>query len=106
MFAALWTKIRLLFSTNKIGIIFKLLITNAASAVVKSLTDKTNQQKAYEFVKSLNARKDLSTADKAKEFNKKMAEWAKTFAKKELSTSVINCLREIAVAALKAENNC
>ena len=45
---------------------------------------------------------DLTNAEKAKIFNQKLAEYAKLLGK-TLGESVINCLRELAVNALKAE---
>lgn len=108
MLTALWAKICALFTVEKVGILLKLLLTKVAANISTKLIDqiknKENQQKAYEFVKELQARSDLTNAEKAKLFNKKMLDWAKTFAKKTLSESVINCLRELAVIAVKTEN--
>jgi len=64
--------------------------------------DPVNQKKAYDFVKELRLRTDLTNAEKAVLFNKKMLEWAKA-AGKIMASSVVNCLREMAVNALKAE---
>ena len=61
-----------------------------------------NQKKAYEFVKELNKRTDMTNVEKAKEFNRQMFEWAKKMGKK-MTESVVNCLRELAVNALKVE---
>ena len=47
----------------------------------------------------------MTNSEKAKMFNKQMLDWAKKVGKK-LSDSMINCLREMAVAALKAEQPC
>jgi hypothetical protein len=44
----------------------------------------------------------LTNKEKQKIFNQQMLEWAKSLGKK-MSESVINCLRELAVNALKAE---
>lgn len=44
----------------------------------------------------------MTNLQKAKEFNKQMLEWAKK-AGKVLSTSMLNCLRELAVSAVKTE---
>ena len=82
--------------------LLKILMSKATSVIVAEITNKENQQKAYEFVKELNANQALTTKEKAAVFNTKLAEWAKSKGK-ELSGSVINCLRELAVIAIKSE---
>ena len=75
---------------------------NATKSLAKEIFNRENQQKAYEFVKELHANKELSNSEKALAFNKKMGEWALKCGK-VLAGSVINCLREMAVNALKDE---
>ena len=91
-----------IFSADKLGIIFRLLFMSAGKTVLKDMLDTENQKKAYEFVKELNARTDMTNTEKAWEFNKKMYAWAKKEGK-NIAESIINCLREMAVNALKAE---
>lgn len=98
----MWATIVRILSKTILGELFSRLLRNTASTIFKMLTDKENNRKAYEFVKELNARTDLTNAEKAKEFNKKMLEWAKVVGR-ELKESTINCLREFAVSTIKAE---
>ncbi len=102
MLASIWTWFVGLFTKKKIGILFLLLFKSGASAVAAQIADLDLQRKALGFVKELAKRDDLTTAAKAQLFNKKLAEYAKTLGK-TLCESVINCLRELAVNALKAE---
>ena len=102
MLSALWTCFIGLFTKERIGILFLLLFKSGASAVAAQIADLDLQRKALEFVKELAKRDDLTTAAKAQLFNKRLAEYAKTVGK-TLCESVINCLRELAVNALKAE---
>ena len=105
MFTTVWAWIKGLFTAKKLGIILAIFAKKAASVMIKEIMDPVNQQKAYDFVKELRAREDMTNSEKAKMFNKQMLDWAKKVGKK-LSDSMINCLREMAVAALKAEQPC
>ena len=102
MFSVLWCWFLGLFQKEKIGILFLLLFKSGASSVAAYIADNDLQQKAYQFVKELSQRKDLTTNEKAARFNKKMLEYGQIVGK-VLCDSVINCLRELAVNALKAE---
>lgn len=101
MWAALWTWFKVKFAV-KLGKLLKILLRNAVLTIAAEILDEENQKKAYQFVKELNLRTDLTNAQKAKVFNKQMLEWAKK-AGKVFSTSVVNCLRELAVSAVKTE---
>ena len=105
MLSNILIKVCAFFTSNKVGIILKILFAKASSSIVSELLNKENQQKAYEFVKELNSRNDLTVKEKAEMFNKKMHDWLRDFTKKELSDSMINCLREFALSALKAESS-
>jgi len=102
MLSSIWLAIKTFFTTSKLGVLITIILSKAASTVVKDIMNKENQQKAYDFVKELNDNTEMTNAQKAKVFNKKMAEWAANEGKK-MAESVINCLRELAVNALKAE---
>ena len=102
MFSLLWSWIVSLFTADKIGILVRLLLLSAGKTVLKDLTNTENQKKAYEFVKELNTRTDLSNAQKAKLFNEKFLAWAASGGK-AIALSIVNCLREMAVNAVKAE---
>lgn len=91
-----------LFSKSTLGTLLYKILNATGSVVVREILDQENQDKAYEFVKELNARTDLTVLEKAKEFNAKFAAWGHSM-DKEISESVINLLRELAVNAIKAE---
>lgn len=101
MLAALWAWFIGLFTKERIGILFIMLFKAGVSAVAQQIADLRLQKKALEFVKELAGRDDLTGREKAALFNEKMLEYAKTLGK-TLCDSVINCLRELAVNALKA----
>lgn len=109
MITAIWTKICAWLGADTVGVLLKIIlqktVAKAASKIIDQVKSKENQQKAYEFVKELNANTEMSNSEKVKAFNKKMAEWAKDVAKTTLSDSAINLLRELAVVAIKAELN-
>lgn len=98
----MWMAIVRFLAKTVLGELFRRLLKNAASTIFKALMDEENNRKAYEFVKELNSRTDLTNLEKAHEFNKKMIEWAKSIGR-ELKESTINCLREFAVSVIKAE---
>ena len=100
--SALWVWFIGLFTKEKVGILFLLLFKSGMSAIAAQIADKDLQRRALEFVRELAKRDDLTKAAKAQLFNKKLAEYANTLGN-TLSESVINCLRELAVNALKAE---
>ena len=104
MMSKILLKICSLFPKSKLGILLSIMFTKASSVVIKDILDPENQKKAYEFVKELHNRTDISNKVKAKEFNKMMIRQLKKEGK-EICDSVINCLRELAVNALKTELN-
>ena len=91
-----------ILNVKKIGCITLSLEKNGKTSVVKQIVDLENQRKALEFAKKLHHRKDYTDYEKAQVFNLQMLDWAKTF-NKTLTDCSINCLRELAVAAIKAE---
>lgn len=102
MFAKIISIFTSMFTRNKIGMLIEILLLRASSTIAKEILDKDNQKIAYEFVKALNARVDITSKEKAKLFNEQMLDWAKKLGKK-MNESVVNCLRELAVNALKSE---
>jgi hypothetical protein len=102
MLAALWHWFIGLFTREKIGILFIMLFKAGVSAVAEQIADLDLQKKALEFVRELAKRDDISNREKAAIFNEKMFEYAKKLGK-VLCESVVNCLRELAVNALKAQ---
>lgn len=102
MLSALWAWFIGLFTKERIGILFILLFKAGVSAVAAEIADVGLQKKALEFVREFARRDDISNIEKAKLFNEKMLAYGKKIGK-TLCDSVINCLRELAVNALKAE---
>lgn len=102
MIASIWAWIKGMFTAKKVGVLVAIFAQQAFRPVVAEIMDPENQKKAYEFVKALRSRTDLTNREKAEMFNLKMLDWAKK-AGKILADSVVNCLRELAVNALKAE---
>ena len=102
MLSALWSWLLGLFTKERIGILFLLLFKNGISIVASQIFDLGLQRKALEFVRDLARQDDLTNAEKARIFNEKLAEYAKKMGK-TIGESVINCLRELAVNALKAQ---
>lgn len=102
MFTLLWKYIISLFTADKIGIIIRLMLTKAGSIALREIFDAENQKKAYELVKRLNSDDTLTGKEKAKLFNLQMAEYLKKLGK-EIAESSLNCLREMALSALRAE---
>ena len=102
MFAKIISIFTSMFTRNKIGMLIEILLLRAGSTIAKEILDKDNQKIAYEFVKALNTRVDITSKEKAKLFNEQLLDWAKKLGKK-MNESVVNCLRELAVNALKSE---
>ena len=99
---AVWTWVKSLFTAKKVGVLLVIFAKKAVAPVIAEIADPENQRTAYKFVKDLRLRTDLTNKQKAALFNKQMLEWAKK-AGKILADSVVNCLRELAVNAVKAE---
>ena len=102
MLATLWSWFVGLFTKEKIGILFVMLFKAGMSAVAKQIADLDLQQKALKFVRELALRDDLTNKEKAAIFNEMMLSYGKQIGK-NLCESVINCLRELAVNALKSQ---
>ena len=99
MFSKILSVIKSLFSSNKFGILFSIIFASASKQFAKEILDSENQKKAFEFVKYLHNKQDMSNKEKMDEFNLRMLAWAKQVGK-DMTDSVINCLRELAVTAL------
>lgn len=104
MLAKILIKICSFFPKSKLGILLSILFSKAGSTILKDIFNPDNQKKAYDFVKKLHYRDDISNSEKAKEFNKMMIDQLKIEGK-NVCDSVINCLRELAVNAVKSELN-
>lgn len=104
MFSLLYKWLISIFTADKIGILVRKLLINTTSQITKDIFNVEHQKKAYNFVKELNNRTDLSNKEKAKLFNQKMGQFLKASGI-ALSESILNCLRELAVNAIKTEIN-
>ena len=102
MLAQLWSWFVGLFTVDRVGILFVLLFKSGVSAIGKEIADKNLHRKALAFVRELALQDDLTNAEKEKIFNEKMISYSKSLGK-VLGESVVNCLRELAVNALKAQ---
>lgn len=87
----------------KVGWLIGIIFARVGSDIAKDLANELYNKKAYEFVKELSKRNDLTGFQKAAEFNKKFTEWL-AISGKVLATSVINLLRELAYNALVTQN--
>lgn len=103
MFTLLWKWIVSFFTADKIGVLVRILLIKSGTTLAAEILDVKNQKKAIEFVRELNSNTEMTNTQKAKEFNKKMLHWAAEVGKK-MTASVVNCLREMAVNAVKIEN--
>ena len=80
--------------------IFNILTANCDSAELKELRDADLMNRAWELVKELHVRTDLTSKQKADIFNEKLLYWGKKVGK-VIGTMALNIVREIAYAALK-----
>lgn len=97
----MWAWVKGLFAAKKAGVLFAVFAQKALAPAVAQIADPENQMKAYEFVRELSLRKDMTNREKAEAFNLKMLDWAGRVGR-VLAESAVNCLRELAVNALKA----
>ena len=80
--------------------IYTILLGNLNAPELKELQDADIMNKAWEFVKELHVRTDLTGSEKAKLFNEKLSYWGKKVGK-VIGTMSLNIVREVAYAALK-----
>lgn len=102
MLSVIWKWFVGLFTKEQIGILFRLLFQSGVSTVASYIADVALQQKALECARDLAQRKDISNSAKVVIFNQKMSDFGRKMGK-PLCDSVVNCLRELSVNALKAE---
>lgn len=102
MFTLLWKWLVSLFTADKIGVLVRTILIKSGTTLAIELLDVDNQKKALEFVRELNKNTEMTNVQKAKQFNRQMLEWSAKLGKK-MTLSVVNCLREMAVNAVKIE---
>ncbi len=86
---------------NSSGCIAKCFAKHKSTLVISEIVDPVNQERAVEFVKQACSKKNFSSSEKAEFFNLKMLDWAENNGVK-LSDCALNCLRETALASVKA----
>ena len=102
MLKLLWKYVISFFTTDRIGVLIRSFFAQIGKQLAKQILDPDNQQKVYEFVKAVAQDKTLTNDQKTKLFNDKMYEYAKSV-DKNITECAINCLRELAVTAVKNE---
>ena len=91
----------LLCKESNDGCIIQCFKQHQSRLIISEIIDPLNQEKAVEFVKQAAAKKTYSNIEKAEFFNLKMLDWAEKNGVK-LSDCALNCLRETALASVKA----
>ena len=94
-----WNWICRLFTKENVGIIWKTLFASAKNAAKKAINDPKVQAKAFETAKTLMS-SDISGDAKKDAFNSTMKDFFAEYGK-EVGTSTLNCIRELAVEAVK-----
>lgn len=77
-----------------------IIVSNLSSPELKELSDSDLMNKAWEFVKELHIRTDLTGKEKADIFNKKLIEYGKKVGK-VVAVLACNIIREVTYTALK-----
>ena len=77
-----------------------IIVSNLSSPELKELCDSDLMNKAWEFVKELHIRTDLTGKEKAEIFNKKLIEYGKKVGK-VVAVLACNIIREVTYTALK-----
>ena len=99
MWLKVWNWLKSFFVSNKQDIL-AIILQNLNSDLLKELNDTDIKAKAFEFVKELHKRDDLSGLEKARIFNEKLLEYGKKVGK-IIAPHMLNLLRELAYMALK-----
>lgn len=95
----LWNIICSLFTRENVGIIWKTLFASAKDAAHKAINDPKVQARAFETAKTLMSA-NISGDAKKDAFNSAMKDFFAEYGK-EVGTSTLNCIRELAVEAVK-----
>ena len=94
-----WNWICRLFTKENVGIIWKTLFASAKNAAKKAINDPKVQARAFETAKTLMSA-DISGEAKKDAFNSAMKDFFAEYGK-EVGTSTLNVIRELAVEAVK-----
>lgn len=95
----LWNIICSLFTRENVGIIWKTLFASAKDAAHRAINDPKVQKRAFEMAKTLMSA-DISGDAKKDAFNSAMKDFLAEYGT-EVGTSTLNCIRELAVEAVK-----
>lgn len=99
----IWNWVCRLFTKENVGIIWKTLFASAKNAAKKAINDPKVQAKAFETAKTLLSA-NISGDAKKDAFNSTMKDFFAEYGK-EVGTSTLNCIRELAVEAAKEAQN-
>lgn len=99
MIKKLWDWICSFFTSENVGIIWRTLFETAKEAASNIIHDADVQRKAFDIAKSMFD-SDISSEEKRQKFDSLMLEQL-TKMGKEVSTSTLNTIRELAVEAVK-----
>lgn len=80
--------------------IYTILLGNLDCPELKELRDADIMNRAWELVKALHVRTDLTGTEKARIFNEQLAKWGAKIGK-VIGVMALNIVREVAYAALK-----
>lgn len=94
-----WNWICRLFTKENVGIIWRTLFASAKNAAKKAINDSKVQAKAFETAKTLLSA-NISGDAKKDAFNSTMKDFFAEYGK-DVGTSTLNCIRELAVEAAK-----
>lgn len=93
---SIWTSIKMIFTS---GILWKTILAGITSKALEIITNKEVQNYALWLVVSLQMNTEMTTLQKASEFNSKMLDYFKE--KNIVTTSgIINFLRELAYQSM------
>lgn len=95
----LWNIICSLFTRENVGIIWKTLFASSKNAAKRAINDPKVQARAFEMAKTLMSA-DISGNAKKDAFNSAMKDFLAEYGT-EVGTSTLNCIRELAVEAVK-----
>lgn len=100
--ASAWALVKSLFTKKTLGVIFRILLDHTKSSAMTILTNADIQKFAYNTAIDLRQDESMTTLEKAKEFNIRVAKYIKELGLVS-TTSLINTLRELAVQAIKVQ---
>lgn len=95
----IWNWVCRLFTKENVGIIWRTLFSSVKDAAKKAINDPKVQAKAFETAKMLLSM-DISGDAKKDAFNSTMKDFFAEYGK-DVGTSTLNCIRELAVEAAK-----